>query len=141
MRPQPRPALPRGGPAPARTKRERERERAKRRAGERPRATVRRAKSGALLAVNQYDAVRTLGVNELNMYEPLLLYSGFAPFTGSLVEASAYFRGGQCDKDWLEDERERLHAAIARRNWHIFNVNAWPRAGGVAPPAPQPAFA
>ena len=58
------------------------------------------------------DAVRTLGVNELNMYEPLLLYSGFAPFTGSLVEASAYFRGGQCDKDWLEDERERLFDAL-----------------------------
>ena len=46
------------------------------------------------------------------MYEPLLLYSGFAPFTGSLVEASAYFRGGQCDKDWLEDERERLFDAL-----------------------------
>ena len=46
------------------------------------------------------------------MYEPLLLYSGFAPFTDSLVEASAYFRGGQCDKDWLEDERERLFDAL-----------------------------
>ena len=64
-------------------------------------------------------------------------------FTRAFAEklASAEHEG---DKWRIRNERKRflqlLSAIVARRNWTIFNMIAWPRRGGEAPPTPPVDF-
>ena len=57
------------------------------------------------------DCTRTLGLNQLGVEEPLLLYRSFRPFTGDEFAAGNFFAYPH-DREWIREERSKLVAGL-----------------------------